>query len=201
MNREKVTHDYILRGLNCLPQPIVDSEVKKMIREYLKGKYGGLSLEEVWSHKVKEHEEYWNTRFALNLGYRLFRNNDRIHGHWDDYKIYVQIGGHRPLTITYQEKITSDMILMKLEKLCIRYLARFNYDSLSIPKRTFNFKDYPTPEFDWVIWREKALLSIEHNSAFTHYSIDSIIRKFKSGKLSGNPDEYLREQIRLSYQD
>lgn len=201
MNKEKVTHDYILRGLNCLPQPIVDSEVKKMVREYLRGKYGNLSLEEVWLGKVKEHEEYWNTRYALNLGYGLSDNKDRIHGYWNDYEVYVQIGGHRPLKITYQTKITTDMIFIKLERLCIRYLARYNYQSICVPKRTFSFKDYPTPEFDWVIWREKALLSIEHNSAFTHYSIDSIIRKFKSGKLTGDPDEYLKEQIRLSYQD
>lgn len=198
MNKQKIIHDYVLRGLNCLPQPIVDSEVKRLVNEYLKGKYGNLTLEEVWKERLKKHEQYWHSRFALNLGYKLLDNKPRIYGNWNDYSIFVKIGGHSPLIITYHKKITTDMLFKKLESLCIKYLARYNYQSISVPKRTFSFKDYPTPEFDWIIWREEALLLTEHNSSFTHYTIDKIIRKFKKKELTGDPTEYLKLKIKES---
>ena len=200
MNKEKLIRIYTLLGLDVEPQPIVDTEVNKLVRKFIKGGYEGKSIDEVWKEKIKEHQNYWNTRFGLNIGYQLTNNPDRISGYWGDYSIYTKIGAYPFMTTTFTEKIRTETVLYKLENLCIKYLARFNLKSISFPKRTFSFKDYPTPEWDWEVWREKALMKTDPISAIDHYLIDTLIRRFKTGKLTGNPDTELNEIIRLSYQ-
>ena len=199
MNKEKLIRIFTLRGLDIYPQPIVDSEVNKLVKKFLRGGYGDKTLEEVWQEKIKEHREYWHIRFGLNIGHKLIENPDRIHGFWDDHHIYTTIGAHPQVTTYFPEIIRTEVIMYKLESFCIRYLARYNLKSINFPKHTFSFKDYPTPEWDWEVWREKALMKTDPISALDHYLIDTLIRRYKTGKLQGDPDAHLNELIKLSY--
>lgn len=200
MNKDYLIKTYVLKGTDVYPQPISENEVRKIIKKFLKGDFEDLTLEQVWEEQIKSHQEYWLTRFGLNLGYKLTDNPDRISGFWDKFNIYTKIGGHPEMKTSFLSPLTYKTVETKLQGFCLTYLARYNEKSINQKHHTFSFKDYPTPTWDWDIWREKALMLTEPISAIDHYLIDTLIRRFKTKKIEGNPDDHLQEIIRLSYQ-
>ena len=200
MNKEQLIKTYTLRGTDIYPQPITENQVRKFIKKYLKGGFETLSLEQAWEEEISNHKKYWHMRFGLNLGYKLTENPDRIFGFWDKFNIYTKIGGHSEVKTSFLTPLNYGIVERKLQSFCLNYLARYNSKNIDKDNHTFSFKDYPTPSWDWDIWREKALMLTEPISAIDHYLIDTLIRRFKTKKIEGSPDEHLQEIIRLSYQ-
>ena len=200
VNKEDLIKFYTLRGSNVYPQPILEKDVRKIVKKFLKGDFETLSLDQVWANQIEIHQKYWSMRFGVNLGYKLIDNPDRISGYWDKYNMYTKIGGHSEVKTSFMSHLTYKKVEKKLQSFCLTYLARYSEEGIDKNSKTFSFKDYPTPSWDWDLWREKALMITEPISAIDHYLIDTLIRRFKTKKIEGNPDEHLQEIIRLSYQ-